>query len=197
MPSRAPPPSRALRLSHVVGVDDAPFSRDHRGDVPVVGTVFAGLRLEGVLSARVRRDGRNATPAIAAMISGSRFYPQLQVVMLQGIAVAGFNVVDIAALRDALALPVVVVARRLPNLDAIRDALLSRVRGGRRKWALIERAGPMEPVAGVYVQRAGISLEDTSALISRLSVHGHLPEPLRAAHLIAGGLTTGESRGRA
>ncbi|WP_437759130.1 DUF99 family protein [Sorangium sp. So ce1389] len=194
---RSNAPSRALRLSHVVGVDDAPFARDHRGDVPVVGTVFAGLRLEGVLSARVRRDGRNATPAIAAMISGSRFYPQLQVVMLQGIAVAGFNVVDIAALRDALALPVVVVARRLPNLDAIRDALLSRVRGGRRKWTLIERAGPMEPVAGVYVQRAGISLEDTSALVSRLSVHGHLPEPLRTAHLIAGGLTTGESRGRA
>ncbi|WP_437727840.1 DUF99 family protein [Sorangium sp. So ce861] len=190
-------PPRVARLSHVIGVDDAPFARDHRGDVPVVGAVFAGLRLEGVLSTRVRRDGRNATPAIDAMIRGSRFYAQAQVVLLQGIAVAGFNVVDIAALRDALALPVVVVARRPPNLDAIRDALLSRVRGGRRKWALIERAGPMEPVGGVYVQRAGISLEDTSALLARLSVHGHLPEPLRAAHLIAGGLTTGESRGRA
>ncbi|WP_437681176.1 DUF99 family protein [Sorangium sp. So ce131] len=189
--------ARPRRLSHVIGVDDAPFARDHRGDVPVVGTVFAGLRLEGVLSTRVRRDGRNATTAIAAMVSGSRFYAQVQVVMLQGIAVAGFNVVDIASLRDALSLPVVVVARRLPNLEAIRDALLSRVRGGRRKWALIERAGAMEPVGGVYVQRAGISLEDTSALIARLSVHGNLPEPLRAAHLIAGGLTTGESRGRA
>ncbi|WP_437338114.1 DUF99 family protein [Sorangium sp. So ce394] len=190
-------PPRVARLSHVIGVDDAPFARDHRGDVPVIGAVFAGLRLEGVLSTRARRDGRNATPAIAAMIRGSRFYAQAQVVLLQGIAVAGFNVVDIAALRDALALPVVVVARRLPDLDAIRDALLSRVRGGRRKWALIERAGPMEPVGGVYVQRAGISLEDTTALLARLSVHGHLPEPLRAAHLIAGGLTTGESRGRA
>ncbi|AUX41861.1 hypothetical protein SOCE26_032860 [Sorangium cellulosum] len=189
--------ARPRRLSHVIGVDDAPFARDHRGDVPVVGTVFAGLRLEGVLSTRVRRDGRNATTAIAAMVSGSRFYAQVQVIMLQGIAVAGFNVVDIAALRDALSLPVVVVARRLPNLEAIRDALLSRVRGGRRKWALIERAGAMEPAGGVYVQRAGISLEDTSALIARLSVHGNLPEPLRAAHLIAGGLTTGESRGRA
>ncbi|WP_438001223.1 DUF99 family protein [Sorangium sp. So ce185] len=190
-------PPRVARLSHVIGVDDAPFARDHRGDVPVIGAVFAGLRLEGVLSTRARRDGRNATPAIAAMIRGSRFYAQAQVVLLQGIAVAGFNVVDIAALRDALALPVVVVARRLPDLEAIRGALLSRVRGGRRKWALIERAGPMEPVGGVYVQRAGISLEDTTALLARLAVHGHLPEPLRAAHLIAGGLTTGESRGRA
>lgn len=190
-------PSRPARLSHVIGVDDAPFAREHRGDVPVVGAVFAGLRLEGVLSTRVRRDGRNATTAIAAMISRSRFYAQAQVVLLQGIAVAGFNVVDLAALHEALALPVVVVARRPPNLAAIREALLTRVRGGRSKWALIERAGPMEPVAGVYVQRAGISLEDAGALITRLSVHGHLPEPLRTAHLIAGGLATGESRGRA
>lgn len=185
------------RLSHVIGVDDAPFAREHRGDVPVVGAVFAGLRLEGVISTRVRRDGRNATPAIAAMIRGSRFYAQAHVILLQGIAVAGFNVVDLSALHEALSLPVVVVARRRPNLEAIREALLTHVRGGRRKWALIERAGPMEPVAGVYVQRAGISLEDTGALLSRLSVHGRLPEPLRAAHLIAGGLATGESHGRA
>lgn len=185
------------RLSHVIGVDDAPFAREHRGDVPVVGAVFAGLRLEGVLSTRVRRDGRNATTAIAAMIRGSRFYAHAQVILLQGIAVAGFNVIDLAALHEALALPIVVVARRRPNLEAIREALLTHVPGGRRKWALIERAGPMEPVGGIYVQRAGISLEDTGALLAQLSVHGRLPEPLRAAHLIAGGLTTGESHGRA
>jgi uncharacterized protein len=29
------------------------------------------------------------------------------------------------------------------------------------------------------------------------TLHGNLPEPLRLAHLIAGGVTTGESRGRA
>ena len=35
--------------SHVVGFDDAPFARWYRGDVPVVGAVFCGLRLEGVV----------------------------------------------------------------------------------------------------------------------------------------------------
>jgi endonuclease V-like protein UPF0215 family len=187
----------ARRLSHVIGVDDAPFAREHRGDVPIIGAVFAGLRLEGVLSARVRRDGRNATPAVARMIAGSRFAEHLQVVLLQGIALAGFNVVDLEALKEALGIPVLVVARRLPDMEAIRAALLERVPGGRRKWALIERAGPMEPVAGVYVQRAGISPEDAEGLIRRLAVHGKVPEPLRAAHLIAGGITLGESRGRA
>jgi len=187
--------SRAL--SHVAGFDDAPFGRGHRGDVPVVGAVFAGTRLDGVLSTRVRRDGANAAARLAACLEGSRFRPQLHAILLQGIAFAGFNVVDLHALWRRTGLPVLVVARRPPDLKAIRTALLDHVPGGARKWRLIEAAGPMEPVAGVHVQRRGISLADTETLLTRLQLHGKLPEPLRVAHLIAGGVTTGESRHRA
>lgn len=182
---------------HVIGVDDAPFAREHRGDVLIVGTAYSGLRLQGVLSARVRRDGANATRVLAAMVSSSRFARHTHALLLQGIALAGFNVVDIHELCALLRIPVVVVARRRPNLPAIRDALLGHVRGGARKWALIERAGPMEPTGSVFIQRAGIELTDAAELIASLNVAGHIPEPLRAAHLIAGGVTTGESRGRA
>lgn len=184
-------------ISHVIGVDDAPFDRSHRGDVPVFGAVFAGARLEGVLSTRVRRDGVNATARIAEMIAGSRFGTHVQALLLQGIAFAGFNVVDLQALHAALGIPVIVVVRKAPDLKAIRRALLTRVPGGARKWALIERAGHMERLAGVYVQRVGIERETAAALIRRLAVNGALPEPLRTAHLIAGGVVTGESRHRA
>lgn len=181
--------------THVIGVDDAPFAREHRGDVLVVATAYSGARLEGVLSTKVRRDGRGSTEALASMILASQFAAHTQVILLQGIALAGFNVVDIHALHERTRIPVLVVARRLADREAIRRALLTRVRGGARKWVLIERAGPMEPIAGVYVQRAGISLADAEALIERSAVHGNIPEPLRAAHLIAGGVTTGQSRG--
>ena len=177
-------------------MDDAPFAPEHRGDVPVFATVFAGPRLEGVLSRRVRRDGANATRVLAAMLGTSKFAPQLQLVLLQGIALAGFNVVDLPALHAMLALPVLVVARRAPRLPLIREALITRVPGGARKWRLIERLGPMEPVAGVWVQRAGLSLDEAERALRPLQLHGLVPEPLRAAHLIAGGVTRGESRGR-
>jgi len=182
--------------SHVIGVDDAPFAREHRGDVLVVATAYSGLRLEGVLSTKVRRDGRNSTSALASMIVSSRFARHTQAVLLQGIALAGFNVVDIHALHALIRIPVLVVARKLPNREAIREALLEHVPGGARKWALIERAGLMEPVAGVFVQRAGISLGDAADLVTRFAAHGNIPEPLRTAHFIAGGVTTGESSGR-
>lgn len=186
----------ARRISHVIGIDDAPFPRDHRGDVTVVGAVFAGPRLEAVLTGRVRRDGANATRAVAEMVRRSRFRAHLQAVMLQGIALAGFNVIDIHGLHAALGLPVLVVTRRRPDLGRIRRALLERVPGGARKWALIERAGPMQPVAGVWVQTAGLGLEAAGELIARSAVNSAIPEPLRTAHLIAAGLAGGESRQR-
>jgi len=185
------------RFAHVVGFDDAPFARAHRGDVLVVGAVYAGTRLDGVLAARVRRDGTNATRALVECVRRSRFRPQLHAVLLQGIAFAGFNVVDLAALYAALGLPVLVVARRKPNLAKIRGALLEHVPGGARKWRLVERAGAMEAAAGLWVQRAGLSLADCESLLRRYALNGLMPEPLRAAHLIAGGVATGESRHRA
>lgn len=185
------------RFSHVIGLDDAPFARDQVGRVLVVAVAYSALRLEGVLATRVRRDGADATTAIAERILSSQFASHTRLLMMQGIALAGFNVVDIHGLHQATGIPVLVVARRAPSLPAIRSALLGRVRGGARKWALIEEAGPMEPSAGLWVQRAGIALADAGAVIERLAVNGRIPEPLRVAHLIAGGVTTGQSRGRA
>jgi endonuclease V-like protein UPF0215 family len=190
-------PGMGRTFSHLVGFDDGPFPRSHRGDVPVVGAVFAGPRLHGVLTARVRKDGANATRVLAETVEGSRFAGHLQAVLLQGIALGGFNVVDVQALHRRLGLPVLVVMRRPPDFAKIREALRSRVPGGAAKWARIQRAGPVERAGRVYVQRAGISLEAARALLAAATLEGDLPEPLRTAHLIAGALVTGHSRGRA
>ncbi|MGQ4877177.1 DUF99 family protein [Billgrantia sp. LNSP4103-1] len=189
-------PHRQRTFSHIVGFDDCPFPRGLRGDVPIVGTVFSGLRLEGVLSGKVRRDGINSTRELIRLAGSSRFAAHLQLVMLQGVALAGFNVIDVPRLNAELGLPVLVVARRAPRQGAMRRALHERIPGGARKWALVERLGEMEPLEGVYVQRMGLSLVEAATAIRATTPHGNVPEPLRVAHLIAGGVTLGESRGR-
>src|SRR5438067_274236 len=188
------PPNPAAKITY--GVVCGRYRASVKSDVMVVGTLYAGLRLDGVVSGRVRRDGANATRVLAALSRGSRFGAHLHAILLQGIALAGFNVVDLAALHTLTRLPVLVVARRRPDLDAIRRALLQRVPGGRRKWTLIERAGPMEPLRGVFVQRAGMERAEAEALLAATTTQGKLPEPLRVAHLVAGGLGSGASRGR-
>jgi endonuclease V-like protein UPF0215 family len=184
------------KLSHVIGFDDAPFVRAHRGDVMVVGTVYSQLRLDGVVSGRVRRDGQNSTRVLAELSRGSRFGEHLQAILMQGIAFAGFNVVDLAELHARTQLPVLVVARKKPNLVSIRAAL-EHVPGGARKWKLIQKAGAMEPLGSLWIQRAGLTLDEARELLRTTTAQGNLPEPLRIAHLIAGGVTNGASRGGA
>jgi endonuclease V-like protein UPF0215 family len=208
---------------NVIGFDDGPFARDHRGDVLLVGVVCAGTRVDGVVSGRVRRDGADSTRRMIELVTKSQFRRHVRAILLQGIAVGGFNVVDIHALSEMLRVPVVVVTRKKPRLDTVRRALFSddppdlrpRVRGAERKWRLILAAGEMEElgvshraekrakVSGLradaqrlWVQRAGASLEEAREIVRASTLHGNVPEPLRVAHLIAGGIVTGKSRGR-
>ena len=162
----------------------------------IVVAMYSGIRLEGVLTGRVRRDGVNATREISRMVTRSRFFDHLQVILLQGIALAGFNVVDIGALHQQLGRAVMVVIRRPPDQDAVRRALIENVPGGSRKWRLVEQAGPIEPMEGLYVQRVGLDADDAAGLIRRLAINSDIPEPLRTAHMIASGVTLGESRHR-
>ncbi|HVK78249.1 MAG TPA: DUF99 family protein [Kofleriaceae bacterium] len=184
-------------ITNVVGFDDAPFPHEHRGDVRVVGAVCSRTRLDGVLSGRVRRDGVNATDALIHLVSDGKFREHIRAILLQGIALAGFNVVDIRRLSEELGIPVVVAVRRHPRLHLVQQALLERTPGGARKWALIEKAGPLEQLGPMWIQRVGLDRSDAIALLKATTLHGNLPEPLRLAHLIAGGVTTGQSRGRA
>ena len=140
--------------------------------------------------------GANATTVLCELVRRSRFAPQLHLVLLQGIALAGFNVVDLPALHEALDVPVISVVRRRPDMAKVRRALLERVPGGGRKWRLIEKAGPVEPLAGLFGQRAGIGADDAGRVLKRLALSGNMPEPLRTAHLIAAGIALGESRHR-
>jgi endonuclease V-like protein UPF0215 family len=183
------------RVSNIIGFDDAPFPRNHQGIVKVVGAVFANLRFDGVLIGEIEKDGSDAAEELEKLITGSKFFGHAQLIMLQGIAFGGFNVIDVIYLNKQIGLPVLVVVRKRPDMDSIKKALISHVPNGKKKWSLIEKLGPVEPVGSVYVQRAGISLDQAAAVIERFAIHSQIPEPLRTAHLIASAIIDGQSRG--
>ena len=185
------------RFSNVIGFDDAPFAHDYVGNVPVVGTVFTSLKLTGVLIGEVEKDGADAATQLAALVAESRFVEHVQLVMLQGVTMAGFNVVDVGHLHERLALPILVVSRKLPDMAAIRAVLTTQIPDGAQKWTLIEQLGLPEQAGKVYVQRVGLSAAEALDVVDRFTLHSYLPEPLRTAHLIAGAVVRGQSRGRA
>ncbi len=183
-------------FSNVVGFDDSPFAYEHRGDVRVVGAVCARTRLDGVLSTTVRRDGSNSTERLATLITESRFADHIRAILLQGIALAGFNVVDLEKLSADTGLPVLVVVRKQPRLAMVKSALLDRTPGGADKWKLVERMGAPAKLGALWIQRVGLSETEASELLAATTSHGNIPEPLRLAHIIAGGVERGASKGR-
>ena len=162
----------------------------------VVGAVYSGPEFEGLLSTRVRQDGRNSTTKLVQMIRGSKFQQQLHLVMLDGITLGGFNVVDLANLADGVGLPCVSVMRRRPDLPAMAAAL-ENLPGSRARWRLVQRAGPLHRAGSLWFQVAGATAEVVAPVICSSVHHGKLPECLRAAHLIGSGIVTGESGKRA
>ncbi len=131
------------------------------------------------------------------LVGESRFADHTQCVLLAGLTFGGFNVVDLPTLYEALEVPILVVMRRRPRLGDIRAALRKHVRGGEAKWGRIERAGAVEPCADLFVQRAGLSLAEADATLRLHVRHGHLPECLRVAHLVAAARVRGHSHGAA
>src|SRR5439155_1647254 len=71
-------------------------------------------------------DGHDATDRIAAMVAGSRYRAGLAMILIDGTAVGGFNVIDVDSLHERVDRPVVTVTRRKPDLAAIETALRRR-----------------------------------------------------------------------
>ncbi len=190
---RLPPPSRALRA---VGFDDAPFTRGHRGEVHVAGVVCAGTRFEGLVWGHVRQDGWNATDVLVRLLAKGKFLPQLHLVLLDGLSFGGFNLVDLAALAERLERPCVAVMRRPPDLAAVERAL-RRLPGPERRLRLLERAGPVHLRPPFVFQVRGAAPDEVAVALARVTDRGHVPEPLRLAHLIGAAVLLGQSGKRA
>ena len=80
----------------ILGIDDAAFDKFNDKEVIVIGTVFRGGDfMDGVMTCKVKVDGDDATNKLIEMINKSKFKTQFRAIMLDGIAVAGFNVFDI------------------------------------------------------------------------------------------------------
>lgn len=146
--------------------------------------------VEGILRTSVTIDGTDATDRILALLGTSPFLDGVRAVILDGIAVGGFNLVDLDRLHEGLQRPIVTVTRRAPDFRAIRSALRKYFpRDAAVRWRLV-RAHPLFRLATsegnpLRVSAVGCTRADAAAIVRRTTVRGNLPEPLRLARLIA------------
>ena len=186
--------------SRILGVDDAPFTFADEF-VPVVGVVVrAPSYVEGVLTTRVHVDGTDATEVVAAAVNRSRYRKGLALILLDGAALGGFNVVDIEALHESTGVPAATVTREKPDLAAMERVLRRKLPDWERRLEILRRKELIRVETAhkpLYAAVAGVPPRDLTEAIRRCTIRGALPEPVRVAHLIATAIVKGESKGKA
>jgi len=189
---------RAFRIIksefRVIGIDDGRFIPHKKGEVIVVGVVFrGGASIEGVMHTKILVDGLDATIELSKMINSSPHRRQVRLIMLNGLTLAGFNVVDIKHLNEFTGIPVLVFIRKKPDMTSIYEAIKC-LPNSEDRWQSILNAGKIFEVrhkeVKIYLELAGLSLADAVEVLAVTSRRASLPEPLRVAHLIASGITS-------
>ena len=184
------------REVRVIGIDDGPFFKFRKGRVIVVGTVYrGGDYMDGLVSTTAKVDGSDSTNNVARMINKSKFKSQLRCIFLKGIAVGGFNIIDLPKLSKLTKLPIIAVTRQNPDIPFIIKTLVRLSMSD--KVRLITQLPQPTKIGRVYVQYINIDLDRVKEFLKVTTLHSYIPEPLRIAHIIAAGIVKGESRGRA
>ncbi|MDG6229338.1 MAG: DUF99 family protein [Candidatus Thermoplasmatota archaeon] len=184
----------------LLGVDDGPFHFSDEKTV-IIGVVMrASGYIEGILKKEISIDGNEATSIIVDMINHTRHKKQVKAMMLDGVALGGFNIVDIQKVFEETDLPVITVTRDKPNFESIKTALQSHFDDWEQRYELLLNGTLFEMETAynpIFVKCAGISFEEAKEIITLATIRGVIPEPIRVAHIIASGILRGESYGKA
>ncbi|MCL4387688.1 DUF99 family protein [Candidatus Marsarchaeota archaeon] len=177
-----------------LAVASGPLYERKKSTTLLVGVIGRKGVIEGILSGRVDIDGTDATSKIIKMVHKSRFEEQIKAIAINGIAIAGLNVVDVKEIERRTGISVIVLTRKKPDFKALAKALKSSEKGygdpAKDKIAMIKELNlerPFRKSEGFYIQAGEIDYEGKASTAFEL---------LRLAHMIANGVSTGISKGR-
>ena len=184
----------------LIGIDDSPFTFNDKYS-SIIGVIMrGGSYIECVLHDRVSIDGDDATIICKKMIGKTRHKKQLKAILLDGISLGGFNVVDINELFSYTNIPVITITRDKPDFIKIEKALKKNFKDWKDRLNLIKK-GRLHKIETshnpIYIKCVGLLINEAKEIIKISTIRGVIPEPIRVAHLIGSGLERGESYGKA
>ncbi len=176
------------RGARIAAFSSGPIKRGSGAKVLMVGVVAREGKVEGILSGRITTDGSDATRTMAKLIESSRFRYQVKAVALNGVALAGLNVVDLKALgKQGYDYLILTRYRQRPSL-LVRAIRLARGGGKEKERLVAEHAAARQRKEEGFYTRA--SFRVPKGMVAE--AYG----ALRLSHLISNGVSTGESKGR-
>ena len=149
-----------------------------RRDFVIDGFVFGSAALEG----------SDATNTILGMYDELQ-RPDISYVLISGLIVSMYNIIDIKKLYDSLKIPIIGISYNdsLGIDDAIKHHFPNSFES---KITAYHKLGKREQITldtshDIFVRREGCTLSDVKHLLNELTLHGSIPEPIRVSQLLA------------
>lgn len=176
------------------GIEDGSFDAFNRGESTyalLCGVLTQGDRIIDVRKAEIEVDGLDATEKLLKMLEGV----DVDAVVLGGITFAGFNVIDPRIIHEETGLPVIVYSGVEPDNEAMLGALQKHFSDWMKRWEIVKNLGPIHRAStlkgepDVFFEAVGCDAGWAEEVLKASAVVSRIPEPVRAAGLIARGLS--------
>lgn len=172
-----------------LGIDDSPFSHED-DEAFLTGVVYRGTEfIEDIRKTGIEVDAEDATEKILELYEMCDNTRQIKAILIDGVSVAGFNVVDIDELAEETDKPVIAVTSNPPRPDKFRSAM-KKSGNDTSKFEELPETRQIEMDAGEsYMQFAGCGVEKATELVKISTLHGLTPEAIRVADMIGRAFT--------
>jgi len=179
----------------ILAFDDGffpPHYKGCRGRTVLVGvTVTDSYTVESVSYSFVLVDGLSTTEHV---INHAELHGEFDIVMLDGVTYAGFDVADPDLIHSELGKPVITVQQYPLDLDSVESALKKNFRDWSKRFEVIERITRKyryleTPWKIIQYYASGLEPGDAESILRKLMIYSPIPEPLRIAHMIASAIS--------
>ena len=180
----------------VLGVAES-FEKSETRSI-MAGVIMRGdLRIDGFGVCTPTVGGKDSTRELISMFNRLN-RKDIRTWMLGGSIISWFNIIDITALYESTDTPVICVSYH--DSDGIEKYLKEYFPDDwKTRLNILERTGDRKIIQlptghSLYLSVAGIGMTRARNLISKLTIDGRIPEPVRVARTIAAGLHRDSTR---
>ena len=182
---------KAFQNMLTVGVEDGSFQKGITREALLAAVLLKEANIKSVKVIKITVDGLDATEKLSEVLKKWNF----TAVMLAGVSFAGFNLINPTIIYEKFKKPVIIISRTKPDNRAVKQALQKHFGDWEMRWKVFQNLGSVHKIVTrsgeppLYAEIVGASVKWASNIIRALCFCGRVPEPIRAARLIARGLS--------
>jgi endonuclease V-like protein UPF0215 family len=176
------------KIIKTVAIDDGRlYFKERKGKALIILVLFHNTFIKEIKLGKITIDGLDSTEVIIDLLKNLEF----DIIMLNSITLAGFNIIDVDKIKKLYKKPIIIVIKEKPNNKAVKEALKKHFKDWKHRWSLIRKlrkiykAKIMKNQPPLYFEVSSLKPKSAINLMKYYCLTSRIPEPLRVVRLMA------------